>query len=651
MSIYVRFSPFALRFVVILLLMMSFFSAVYSQDEMLATKSKKAIKLYSQAKVYYQQRKPEQTIGALTKALEADSLFTEGWLLYGDVLQEVKKPDLALEAYKKAVAIDSVTYPQLYFTMGKLAYNQADYGLSATCYRKYRLKGSLDSIGELRVAAEELKSVKALQLTANPLPVSVENCGQQLNTPADEFVNFITADNEKLVMTRKIKRESIVSERPVFDERFYFALSTDSSWSTLQPLNLPWLSVQNVGGMSMSADGRSMLFTGCYWPEGQGSCDIYYSNRVGHDWQNPVAFNTRINTSGWESQPVISADGKTIYFSSKRPGGKGGADIWQTNLSETGWSSPVNLGDSINTEGDEMAPTIHGDGQSLYFSSNGHSGLGGYDLFYSSKDGNGSWSGVRNLGYPINSQFDEVTIFVSLTGNHAWISSNRAGGFGGMDIWEFDLPHSLLPQPVILLAGIVVDSVTNGPLDAEVEIVTMPAAIEIRRLTSDKITGEFLVVLNSQNTYVFNIYKSGYLFYSEKVMVQEHLEAINVKRVYALQPVKAGLKMNLYNVFFDFNSDQLQAASKPELDRVVALLTDNPIINVAITGHTDSIGSSAFNLTLSLQRAKSVVAYLVDQGIDPQRLSAFGVGDTRPMASNQSEQGRALNRRTEIEIK
>jgi outer membrane protein OmpA-like peptidoglycan-associated protein len=498
-----------------------------------------------------------------------------------------------------------------------------------------------------------LKSAQlALNLMQHPFMIEIHNMGNDINTADDEFVNFLSADDRMMVITRKIRRDSVLEGDVEFAEGFYQSHFADSVWTKLQAMNLPWIDGNNAGGMSMSADGRSMLFTGCYWPNGNGSCDIYYSNRIGRNWENPVAFNDRINTPGWESQPVISSDGRTIYFTSKRAGGKGGADIWRTNyIPKKGWSIPVNLGDSINTAGDEMAPFIHGDDQTLYFSSNGHPGLGGYDLFYARKDKADRWSNARNMGVPINSKADEVNLFVNLKGTHGWISSNREKGFGGRDIWDFPIPEMLKPQPVILLAGIVVDSLTSKPLQAQVEIVTLPAATEIRQLQSDRITGEFLVVLNPKNSYIFNIYKKGYLFYSEQVSQTDVQLKENLDKVYALRPLKSGEKMNLYNVFFNFNSDKLLPASTPELDKLIALLNDNPSVRVQITGHTDSIGSGDFNRTLSQKRATSVMNYLVGKGVNSGRLITAGLGDTQPIASNSAESGRALNRRTEITIK
>jgi outer membrane protein OmpA-like peptidoglycan-associated protein len=627
-------------------------SALPGQESELSTLSKKAGKLYRQAEQFARQRNPEMAFESINKALKIDQDFIEGWLLLAEMLQEEQQNAKALSAFQRAFSIDSMAYPHMYFSMGKLAFDMGNYPLAVKYYHNYIHFNLLDSL-ENRMVLSGLKSAQlALKLMQHPFKIEIHNMGNSINTADDEFINFLTADDRMLVMTRKIRRDSLREGDIEFAEGFYQSRFEDSAWTRPQAMHLPWIDGNNAGGMSMSADGRSMLFTGCYWPDGNGSCDIYYSNRIGRNWEDPVAFNDRINTPGWESQPVISADGKTIYFTSKRAGGIGGADIWRTNyIPEKGWSTPINLGDSINTPGDEMAPFIHGDGQTLYFSSNGHPGLGGYDLFYSRKDKADRWSSARNMGVPINTKADEVNLFVNLTGTRGWISSNRMGSYGGMDIWDFQMPEMLKPKPVILLAGIVVDSVTFAPLQAQVEIVTLPAATEIRQQQSDRVTGEFLVVLNPKNNYIFNIYKKGYLFYSGQISRTDVDQIDKLDQVYALRPVKSGEKMNLYNVFFDFNSDKLLPASTSELDRLINLLNDNPSIHVQITGHTDSVGTADFNFTLSQKRANSVMNYLVGKGVAASRLITAGLGDTQPIASNTTESGRALNRRTEITIK
>jgi len=625
---------------------------VQSQNVELPKRTAKAMKYLDEAVDYFQRRNSEEATKYLNKALKSDSLLMGAWMLKGDIYQQEKKPDLALSAYQKAMSIDSLSFPQMYFTVGNLAYNQGNYTLSVAYYSKYLEQAQLDSHAMIGVQRALRQSQLAVQLVNSPMDIRMENMGDTFNSPEDEYMNFANAEENRLVITRKSNREVSREHQPLFEERFFVSTLGDSCWIQPVLMDIPWLNSHNVGGMSMSADGRSMLFTGCYWPEGHGSCDLYYSNRLGNQWMEPKSFNRQINTSGWESQPVITADGQTIYFSSKRSGGRGGADLWKTVYQPgKGWTTPINLGDSINTEADEMAPFIHGDGHTLYFSSNGHPGLGGFDLFVAHLDSTGQWGKVANMGVPLNSSANDLNVFVGLQGGQGWISSDRPGGQGGMDIWNFDMPAELAPQPVLLLAGKVVDSLSGLPLKAEVEITVLTTGIQKQLILSDSLTGEFLVVLNPDIPYLFNISKKGYLFYSQALLPEDSPNNQSLEKIYPLQPIVKGASLNLYHVNFNFNSDTLLTTSFAELKKLSALLTENPQIKVDIVGHTDSIGSGDFNKTLSEKRANAVQNYLLDQGIASERMTAHGVGDWQPVATNETEAGRALNRRTEIIIR
>ncbi len=642
----------ATGFLLGILLMFVLSITVQSQNVELPKRTAKAMKYLDEAVKYFQLRNTEEAAKYLEKALKSDSLLVGAWMLKGDMYQQDKKPELALSAYQKSMSIDSLSFPQMYFTMGQLAYRQCEYALSVKYYAKYLEQAELDSLARRGVQRALQQSQLALQLVDNPMDIRMENMGDTFNSPEDEYINFANANENRLVITRKSNRESSRENQPLFEERFFVSTLNDSVWSRPVLMDIPWLNEHNVGGMSMSADGRSMLFTGCYWPSGQGSCDLYYSNRLGNQWLEPGSFNRQINTSGWESQPVISADGRTIYFSSKRAGGRGGADLWKTVYEPgKGWLAPINLGDSINTEADEMAPFIHGDGQTLYFSSNGHPGLGGYDLFMARLDSSGNWGQVTNMGVPINSPANDLNVFVGLQGGQGWISSDRPGGRGGMDVWNFDMPREMAPRMVLLLAGTVMDSLTLMPLKAEVEITGLSDGSQKQMIFSDSLTGEFLVVLNSDIPYLFNISKKGYLFYSQAFLPEVRVPEKPIEKTYALAPIVPGASLNLYHVNFNFNSDTLLPTSFAELKKLSALLTENPQIKVDIVGHTDSIGVEDFNKMLSEKRAVSVRNYLLNQGISSKRMNAYGVGDSQPIATNETEAGRARNRRTEIIVR
>ncbi|HEY9114575.1 MAG TPA: OmpA family protein, partial [Bacteroidales bacterium] len=342
---------------------------------------------------------------------------------------------------------------------------------------------------------------------------------------------------------------------------------------------------------------------------------------------------------------------RKIYFASKRAGGKGGSDIWMTvRLASGKWSRPINLGDSINTPGDEMAPVIHADGQTLYFSSNGHLGLGGYDLFVSKQDRAGRWKKAENLGYPINSNADDINVFLSIDGQTGWISSNRKGGKGGFDIYSFPTYKAMQPQAVFYVKGIVSDLETGKKLAAKVEISNLLTGMLEDSVSSDPVNGEFLLILHPGTDYAFNISKKGYLFYSENFNLNATTSENSVSKEFKLSPIQSGNSLVLNNIFFDFNSSVLKPSSYNELNKLAEMLLANKDLKIIIEGHTDNIGSEEYNKQLSAERAKSVYEYLVSNGIEASRMKYEGFGATMPVDTNETEKGRTKNRRTEVVV-
>ncbi len=359
-----------------------------------------------------------------------------------------------------------------------------------------------------------------------------------------------------------------------------------------------------------------------------------------------------VNSPQWDSQPSFSSDGKTLYFASNRPGGKGASDIWKTILQADGqWTPPVNLGDSINTREEEMAPFIHPDDQTLYFSSRGHPGMGGLDLFYSRKDVNGGWRKPVNLGYPINTCADEITLVVNARGNMAYISSDKLGGKGRQDIYKFPLYREAQPMLTTYFKGIVYDEETRAKLEARFELVDLGNSKMVAESRSDRITGEFLLALPTERNYALNVSRDGYLFYSDNFSLTGYnpQDKPLIKNI-PLKPIRIGEAVILKNIFFDTDKFILKDESLVELQKLLALLQKNHGLKIEISGHTDNIGSEAHNLELSGNRAIAVYQYLLQHGISAGRLSHAGYGFSQPIDVNTTEQGRANNRRTEFKV-
>ena len=357
-----------------------------------------------------------------------------------------------------------------------------------------------------------------------------------------------------------------------------------------------------------------------------------------------------LNSPYWESQPSISADGQTLYFVSNRPGGFGKMDIWISRMTEdSGWGEPENAGPVINTAGDEMSPFIHFDGKTLYFSSNGRPRIGGLDLFRTEYDFVNGWSEPENLGYPINTQFDEMGLVINSAGDLAYYSSTVNQQMG-RDIFSFELPPNMRPDPVSYVEGTVKDRLTGKKLKASYELVNLSNQKTALKSVTDS-EGNFLIPLPSGINYGLNVMSDGYLFYSENFMLEGEF---SVSRPYQkqvmLNKINKGESMSLYNIFFDTDSWKLLDASVSELSRLYDLLKANPGIVVEIGGHTDSTGSEEHNLWLSGQRAIAVRDFLTNRGIEESRLLTKGYGESKPVATNDSLEGMRLNRRTDITI-
>jgi len=359
-----------------------------------------------------------------------------------------------------------------------------------------------------------------------------------------------------------------------------------------------------------------------------------------------------VNSPYWDSQPCLSPDGRTIYFVSTRPGGIGKSDIWRSRYNEEGyWAEPENLGSSINTPYDEMAPFVHPDGHSLYFSSAGHPGMGGLDLFVSRMDENGDWQEPINLGYPINTSADEINIIVDASGKSAYISSDKEGGYGNKDVYTFDLYEEIRPNRVTYMKGIVFDAETNARIGANFELIDIHSGEVITESFSDSENGEFLLVLPLRMDYALNVNKENYLFYSENINLTEFTDIDNPFIVsIPLVRIREGAEIVLDNIFFEIDKYDLKEQSIVELEKLYKLLENNPEISILIKGHTDNTGQESYNFELSMRRAEAVYNYLVDKGISAKRLDYKGYGATVPISDNTSEEGRKLNRRTEVEV-
>ncbi|MDP4266216.1 MAG: OmpA family protein [Bacteroidota bacterium] len=619
----------------------------------LSTKSEKAKKLYFEASQYFDKRNNAECIEYLNKAIKADPDFIEAYMLMGDAFIDSRNINKGIEAYQNAIRISPDFFPPIYLNLGNIQFFQGNYEDAYNYYKKF-LSYERQNVSSVKKAIRNMDNCEfAMWAIKHPVPFNPVNLGDSINTKYDEYLPALTADGKTLIITRREpkdpKFENNVSR---WSEDFFISHLVNGSWTKTVNLGPPINTEYNEGAQCISPDGQYLFYTGCDRPEGYGSCDIYYSRRIGKNWSKPINMGRNFNSPNWDSQPSISSDGKTIYFVSSRSGGKGGMDIWTSTLQDDGsWGIPENLGDVINTDKDEMSPYIHPDNQTLYFCSKGHKGMGGFDLFYTRRDENGKWGVPVNLGYPINTNNDESSLIVSADGKTAYFASDKLKGKGRIDIYSFDLYEEARPQSLTYMNGIVFDKYSGKRLEAHFELIDLKIGKTVIESSSNPGDGSFLVCLPANKNYALNVSKDGYLFYSENFSLKGIKDIKEpYKKDIALQPIVVGSTVILKNIFFETASYQLKDESITELEKLVDFMTKNSKLKIEISGHTDNVGDDKSNQLLSENRAKAVVDFLISKNISSNRLSPKGYGKTKPVDTNDTSDGRANNRRTEFKI-
>lgn len=627
----------------------AFFSAsAYSQQY--HTTSSKALKMYKTGLDAFDYIDYANAEHYFRQAIETDKGFYEAYMMLGELMLKQRRFSEAALNYKKAISIDSTFYMPVFFSMATAEMMSGDYGNALIHYNVYLAQKNISAKNKDISEKNILNCRFAIEAVKNPVPFSPESIGDGINTSDDEYWPSITVDGQTLMFTRQGRSAENVLRKGISQEDFYISYLSDNGWTTAINAGAPLNSSQNEGAQSLSSDGTYMFFTACDRSGGLGSCDIFFSAFNNGKWSIPVNLASPVNTSYWESQPSINATGKMLFFSSNRPGGCGGKDLWYSTFkANKKWSTPRNLGKTINTPGDEMSPFIHFDGKTLYFSSDGRPGMGGLDIYFSRMNDDSTWTEPKNLGYPINTSNDEMGLVIESSGQKAYFSSKRDEK-GGKNIYTFKLYESVRPDPVAYLKGKVTDKETGKMLTAQYELVNLSTARSVVINQTDP-SGNFLVCIPSGYNYGLNVSCDGYLFYSENFMFEgDHsIKEPFLKRI-RLSPLRVGEKMLLANVFFEIDSWQLKKESITELNRLCDLLKKNKEIKVEIGGYTDATGSDVHNLSLSEKRALSVVDFLVANGISSDRLKYKGYGNKSPVGDNVTSEGRKLNRRTEVQI-
>ena len=598
----------------------------------------------------------DNTEGALKEfaaALKADPTFIDAQIQQAATFYKAQKLAEAEIAFEKVLKIDPNYEPEALFSLGNIEVKQEKYGEAADHYEQYLASFKITNEGRLKAEKPAKDARFASIALKNPVPFEPKLMSDSVNTPQySEYLPTVTADGETMIFTRLFARQ----------EDFFQTKKINGVWQKAVPLDE--LNTDNSeGAQVVSADGNLLLFAAKDRPDGLGSFDIYFSKKIKDKWSVAKPF-AAINTPYWESQPSISADGRTIYFASTRPKGAGGIDIWYIQSENGKWSEARNLGTPINTRWDDQTPFIHADNATLFFTSEGHAGMGGKDLFLARRQSDSAWNTPENLGFPINTKENEGTLAVALDGKLAYFG--RATKADLYDIYTFDLYEKIRPAPVTYVRAMVRDAVEKGPLsNARLEFVDL-ASQKIAAISATDETGGFLTCLPFGKNYALNVSRKDYIFQSENFNLTEAATfAKPFDLVFYLQKianspqkpadtegfpkppkVEEAKPIVLKNVFFETNKADLRKESRTELNKLRLLLTENPTMKIEISGHTDNVGSDAENLSLSEKRAKSVRDFLVQNGIASERLTYKGYGKTQPIDSNETETGRATNRRT-----
>ena len=589
---------------------------------------------------------------------------------------------MAKDYFKKAYEMNPDVAPDINYFLGICYQLDLQFDSAKAEYEKYRAKLSFTK-KEDRPKIEELeKKIKETEtgkkLMQSPVRVTIENMGPSVNSPYPDYSPVITADEDVLMFTSR--RNTTTGERidPNYDEYFediYQSFQFNGKWGQARNIGSPINSFGHDATANLSADGQKLLI----YLDDKGAGNIYESTLQGSKWTVPLKMPDQISSPAHESSACYSYDGKTLYFVSDRSGGYGGSDIYMCKMKPDGtWGDVSNLGATINTPFDEESPFSMPDGKTLYFSSKGHETMGGFDIFKTESDAAGNWSQPANLGYPVNSADDDVSFVISANGRHGYYAAVKKEGQGNRDIYRLTFQsreknpvvsseEQLLAginEPIIstaagkgskgsnltLLKGIISDEKNNAPLDALIVIIDNDKGTELATFQSNKETGKYLVSLPAGKNYGIEVKKDSYLFHSENFDITANAGYQEITKNIVLKSIEVGKKVILKNVFYDFDKATLRPQSQTELNLLAKLMSENPGIRIELGSHTDNKGTEKYNLDLSQRRSQSVLEYLVSKGIDVSRLVAKGYGFTQPIAGNDTEQGRQLNRRTDFTI-
>lgn len=612
----------------------------------------KAIKLFEEAEELTLSRQYGKAIEKYQAAINRESSFLEAYVKMSQLLitqgkfdqaekvaEEGKKRLSGKNASAKNVADFGWLFTNLYLGQGKFQdaydiFEQTD-PLFDESFKKTMYYVQMKS--KIEFLTTQLD---------NSLDIIKEKLEDPINNFQLQYFPVLTADGKQILFT---KRDGTGN----FDKEDIYTSFTneDGSWTKPESIAQTINSQFNEGTCSVTADGNILIYTSCDAPDSEGSCDLYIAYKVNGSWQRPKNMGKAVNSRSWDSQPSLSADGRILFFSSNRRGGFGGNDIWYSVRQDDGsWADAKNLGSTVNTARDEISPFMFFNNEILFFASDGHQGFGGMDIFLSRvKDS--EFLSPENLGLLINDQLDQVALFITAQKDYAYFTELTSGENGNdrSILYRFKFPEEIyLGEDLTVTGGKVFNEKTGEPIDATLTLVSLTNDSTLYEFKSDGKTGEFMMLYPDKGISGLYVEKRGYL---PKIYNVERDKLQNVQDLKVeLTPVASGEEFIFENIFFDFDQYALKSESISSLKRLLKFLQENPNVNILITGHTDNVGLSSYNLQLSLKRAESVQKYLVKEGMHPGRVMVDGKGDKEPVVPNNTAQNQALNRRITIKV-
>lgn len=651
---------------------------------------------------------------------EGDDLYEQGPLFYKEAIPFYEKanafnPDNALLNYKlgesymhslykskalpfleKALKLDSKTNPDVHFYLGQAYHLKLDFDKAITSFQRYQTTALTNPDpyivqeikDDLTMRTQQCRNGK--KLIETPIRVFIDNLGDNINTKFNEYGGVISADESVIIFTARRPSSTGGKIDPTLNETYedlYISRKqADGTWEKAKNLGKPVNTDDHDAVAAISADGQKFII---YLGRKSNMGDLYECVLEGEVWSKPESLGKKINTKeNHESSACYSPDGNTLYFVSDKPGGIGEHDIYVSHKTEKDeWGEPENIGAVLNTKYNEEGVYMHPDGKTLYFSSEGHTSMGGYDIFksvYNSETK--AWSKPENLGYPVNTADNDVFFVISASGKHGYYTSMAKEGSKGLrDLYmitflgpekqmvlntEDNLLASvaapikeIVIAPLVevkeaqltILKGVISDYLTKDLLEAEIEIVDNEANVVIATFKSNSTTGRYLVSLPAGKNYGIAVKKEGYLFHSENFDIPNTSAFQEVEKNIELKMLSVGSKIILRNIFFDLDKATLRSESTAELNRLIKLMNDVPTLNIELGGHTDSQGSDVHNQDLSERRAKAVVDYLTKAGVSASRLKSAGYGETQLVNGCKngvkcSGEQHQENRRTEFKV-